>query len=439
MALNNRKPRSASSHGAVQPSAQPYEVRSRVAKSQPTTSKPKTVEREVNDFSNYQGWRRLLNPIWCYHGFCVIIAFLTIFGLVMVFSSSSISMVSAGLSPWKQAFTQGIYAIIGAVLFFFAMHIRIVNSARMRRIVAIFFVIGIVLQGCTFLPGIGIEVNGNRGWIGLAGFTFQPAEFLKLILCVALPMFLLQAKQQIDHHMPPLRAYALVVIAYVFALGLVIGGRDLGTCMIMLIIGFVAFWVCDFPRKALLIALAVGVIGILGFVLTSENRMRRIMATFQGCTTSDMQDTCYQSMHAKYAMASGGFFGVGMGNSREKWNYLPEAHNDFIYAIIGEETGFVGAAIVLILFLMLAWCLIVISIQMKNAMYAASLLCFTVWIVGQAFINMAVVLGILPVMGVPMPFISAGGSSLIMCLTAAGVCVSIMRQQPQIKAERARV
>ena len=147
---------------------------------------------------------------------------------------------------------------------------------------------------------------------------------------------------------------------------------------------------------------------------------------------ADGHTCCYQSIHAKYALASGGFAGVGLGNSREKWNYLPEAHNDFIFAIIGEELGFVGAIVIIIMFVLIGWCLECIALQSKDRYTSIALVSIAVWIVGQAIINIMVVIGLLPVMGVPMPFVSAGGSSLIMCLTAAGVAISMMRQETQI-------
>ena len=122
-------------------------------------------------------------------------------------------------------------------------------------------------------------------------------------------------------------------------------------------------------------------------------------------------------------------------DSGEKWGYLPEAHNDFIFAIIGEETGFVGAAMVILLFIVMTWCMLMVAVQVRDRYITMALVCIAVWIVGQAFVNIGVVVSLLPVMGVPMPFVSAGGSSLIMCLGAAGVAISLMKEQPQVKAE----
>jgi cell division protein FtsW len=221
---------------------------------------------------------------------------------------------------------------------------------------------------------------------------------------------------------------------FLFSLASVLLGKDLGTSLIIILIGAVALLISDFPR-AWLSGIALALVALVAaVVISSPNRMKRIFATYQ-CSTQDAQNVCYQAIHAKYAMGSGGLLGVGIGNSREKWNYLPEAHNDFIFAIIGEEMGFLGTLAVIFLFVVLGWSMMSIALQTANHYVSMSLVCITVWIVGQALLNIMVVVGLWPVMGVPMPFISAGGSSLIMCLVAAGVAVSLMREQPQIKAD----
>lgn len=283
-----------------------------------------------------------------------------------------------------------------------------------------------------------MEVNGNKGWIGIKNvFTIQPAEIVKLALCVWMPCELIRARKRLRKE-GFLKAYGKLGLGYLLSLGLVMSGKDLGTCMILLAIGAVALILGDFPGKWLALIGASGVLLVGGLVLSSPNRMGRILATYQTCSASDLQGVCYQAVHGKYAIASGGLLGVGIGNSGEKWGYLPEAHNDFIFAIIGEETGFIGASMVILLFVVLGWCMLVVALQARNRYVTMVLACITVWIVGQAIVNIGVVIGLFPVMGVPMPFVSAGGSSLIMCLGAAGIAVSMMKEQPQIKAETAK-
>ena len=183
------------------------------------------------------------------------------------------------------------------------------------------------------------------------------------------------------------------------------------------------------------VVVALGMVGIFG----TEYRRERLMVFLNPWNDGEGgYGNGYQLIHSLYALAGGGLFGVGLGNSHEKYLYLTQSDTDFIFAIIGEETGFIGAAIVIILFVVLGGCMISVALQTADRYASVSLLCITVWLVGQALINIGVVVGVFPVMGVPMPFVSAGGSSLIMCLAAAGVAASLMRAQPQIKADSSR-
>jgi cell division protein FtsW len=383
--------------------------------------------------TDYTGWRSLLNPLWCYHGFRMAVVGLTCFGLIMVFSSSTVSMTSQGKSPFVQLISQGGFCLIGMVLGFIVMMMPVVFWKRAGIVV---MVIEMLVQALTFTP-LGIDVYGNKGWLNLGFTTIQPAEFMKFAMCVWLPSSLHACSKL--YRKEGIKAYRVPVVVYAAGLLLVVGGKDLGTAMILAFIGVVAFLVAGFPGKwmgggALVLVALVAVLAI-----TSPNRMKRILATYGDCSAADAQTVCYQSMHAKYAIASGGFLGMGIGNSREKWNYLPAAHNDFIFAIIGEETGFVGAAIVLLFFVILGWCMIVVALQVADRYVAMVLMCVTIWIVGQAMVNIGVVVGVFPVLGVPMPFVSAGGSSMVMCLAAAGLVVGLMRSQPQIKQARASI
>ncbi|RSX55700.1 cell division protein FtsW [Bifidobacterium dolichotidis] len=393
------------------------------------------------NFEQFHGWRALLNPIFCYHGFRMSVTVLTIFGLIMVFSSSSVTMVSAGASPWTKAISQAMFAVIGVVIAFVAMRLP---ESLYKRISQPVLILAFFVQLLTLTP-LGTEVQGNAGWIRIGGLTFQPAEFMKYALCLWLPKAMIEARKEFEK-LPKdatfkerLMAFKVPIIGYVAGFGAIMIGKDLGTGLIVLLIGLMGFWIGGFPGKPLLAISGAALALVAAFVFSSKNRMTRILATYTQCSADDIQGICYQSVHAKYALGSGGLFGVGIGNSREKWNYLPEAHNDFIYAIIGEETGFIGTTIVLILFVILGWSMFIIARSTKDRYISIALLCFAVWIMGQAIVNIGVVIGLLPVMGVPLPFVSAGGSSLVMCLLAAGTADSLMRNQPQIHAELTRV
>ena len=380
-----------------------------------------------------RGWRGLFNPLWCYHGFRMAVAGLTVFGLIMVFSSSTATNAAAGVSPLRQLASQGIFCILGLVAGLICAVLPVVFYRRMGFVMVL---IALALQALTFTP-LGWSVSGNSGWIKIGGFTFQPAEVIKFALCVWLPAALIAAKARLKRD-GLAKAYAFPIAIYGLCLVLVLGGKDLGTCMILFFIGIVAFLIGGFPGKWMVLFVALCVVAVAGMVAISPNRRARLLTAYTGCTDATAQ-YCYQPTHARYAMASGGLFGVGLGNSREKWSYLPAAHNDFIFAIIGEETGFVGCAIVILLFVTLGWCMVWMALRVKDHYVSMCLMCLTIWLVGQALVNIGVVVGIFPVLGVPMPFISAGGSSMLMCLGAAGVVAGMMRVQPQIRADMSRV
>lgn len=308
------------------------------------------------------GTRNLANPLWCFHGFRLCVIILTIFGVIMVFSSSSVNMIANGQSPWAQALKQGMYCVFGLVIAFITMML----PASFYRKISFWFLLGaMVMQAATLTP-LGVEVNGNKGWIGIPGvFTMQPAEIVKLALCIWMPNELINARKQVKKVGAP-RAYSKLILGYLCAFCLVMSGKDLGTGLIILAIGGIALLLGGFPGKWLAGAALLGICGIVGFILTSPNRLGRIMAAYRTCSPSDLQGVCYQAVHGKYAIASGGLLGVGIGNSGEKWGYLPEAHNDFIFAIIGEETGFVGAAMVILLFIVMTWCMLMVAVQVRD-------------------------------------------------------------------------
>ena len=380
------------------------------------------------------GTRNLANPLWCFHGFRLCVIILTIFGVIMVFSSSSVNMIANGQSPWAQALKQGMYCVFGLVIAFITMML----PASFYRKISFWFLLGaMVMQAATLTP-LGVEVNGNKGWIGIPGvFTMQPAEIVKLALCIWMPNELINARKQVKKVGAP-RAYSKLILGYLCAFCLVMSGKDLGTGLIILAIGGIALLLGGFPGKWLAGAALLGICGIVGFILTSPNRLGRIMAAYRTCSPSDLQGVCYQAVHGKYAIASGGLLGVGIGNSGEKWGYLPEAHNDFIFAIIGEELGMVGALLVIVLYVALAIVMLRAIGRARDRFGKAVIGGILVWIVGQAFVNMAVVMNLLPSLGVPLPLISAGGTALIACLLAMGVVVSIARDGDEYQEELAR-
>ena len=210
--------------------------------------KKAAVGKQVDDFHGYVGLRSLLNPIWCFHGFRTAVIILTIFGVIMVFSSSSVNMIANGQSPWSQALKQGGFCVLGLIV---GVACMMIPAELIRKFSFVFLIIALLLQSLTFTP-LGIDVQGNKGWIGLFGFTFQPAEVVKLALCIWLPRELIYAQKQINK-VGPYKAYLKLIAWLGLALLLVVSGKDLGTAMILFAIAGAALLLGDFPGKWLAI------------------------------------------------------------------------------------------------------------------------------------------------------------------------------------------
>jgi cell division protein FtsW len=352
-------------------------------------------------------------------------AFLLGFGLIMVLSSSSIESRAEGGDFFEQASRQGLYALVGIPAMLLAAR---APAAFWKRWAGVAVVIGVALQLLVFLPGLGYERGQNRNWIDLGSFTAQPSELIKLALVIWLA-WVLSRKGAALHEW---REVAIPILPItIVTTGLVLAGNDLGTAAIILAIVFGSLFFAG-VRLRLIAAGAAGValVGLL-FVQFSDSRSSRIAAWLDQCQDPKLySNDCWQSIHGWEALAHGGVFGVGLGNSSGKWSWIPEAANDFIFAIIGEELGMAGALLVLVLFAMLAVCFVRIIRMNRDPFAKLAVSGAMVWIIGQAFVNIAVVLGLLPVLGVPLPLVSAGGSALITTLTAIGVALSFARRRP---------
>ena len=366
--------------------------------------------------------------------------FLVAFGLVMVLSSSSIESRANGGSFFDVFLRQGLYALVGIPLMLLASRMPVAFWKRMARPA---IVIAIALQLLVFSP-LGYESGGNRNWITLGPVNAQPSELVKLALIVWIAFVLSRTESYANdwkRFAVPIGAAALIGI------GLVLVGKDLGTAVIMLFIVFGSLFFAGVSFKYIFTGSAiVTVLGIV-FAFGSHSRVQRINAWMYGCSPDEYWTYCWQPTHGTWALASGGIFGVGLGNSKAKWSWLPEADNDYIFAIIGEELGLIGAVVVLALFVVLAIAFIRIIRSSNDAFARIATSGVMVWIIGQSLVNVAVVLGVLPVLGVPLPLISAGGSALISSLLAIGVVLSFARNQSpraegpveQTPAERSRL
>ena len=350
--------------------------------------------------------------------------FLVAFGLVMVLSSSSIESHVANNSFFTAFLKQGLYALVGVPLMLVASRMP---PSFWRRMARPAIVVGIALQLLVFTP-LGYSYGGNKNWISLGAFNAQPSELAKIALIVWIA-FILSRDEAFSGDVK--RVFVPIGAAAVATIGLVLVGNDLGTAIIMLAIVFGAMFYAGVRMR--LIVTAGVIVAALGLIVAfaSSSRSHRIHAWLYGCTPQDYIDICWQPIHGTWALAAGGVFGVGLGNSKAKWSWLPEADNDYIFAIIGEELGLIGAIVVLALFIVLAVSFIRIIRSNSDAFARITTSGVMVWIVGQALVNIAVVLGLLPVLGVPLPLISAGGSALISTLLGIGVVLSFARHHAE--------
>jgi len=347
--------------------------------------------------------------------------FLVLFGLVMVLSSSSIVSSQSNDGDFFAVFLrQGLFALIGIPVM---LTIARLPARFWRRWARAAVMLGLGLQLLVF-TGLGYDYGGNQNWISIGGFTAQPSEFLKLALVVWLGTVLADRADAFTDW-PSLLVPALPVS--VVAIGMVLAGQDLGTASIMVVIVLGALFYAGAPLVRLLAITAVVLVGGVVFALSSSSRSNRISVWLNGCQPEDYEGFCWQIVHGTWALGSGGVLGVGLGNSASKWSWLPHAESDFIFAIIGEELGLVGASVVLLLYAVLAVGLLRLIRRHRDPFARIVTGGVLVWIVGQAFVNVAVVLGLLPVLGVPLPLISAGGSALVASLLGVGVVLSLAR------------
>ncbi|TCO36405.1 cell division protein FtsW [Rathayibacter tanaceti] len=349
--------------------------------------------------------------------------FLVLFGLTMVLSSSSVTSYLKDDDSFGGFMRQGVFAVAGVPLMLIASRFPV---RFWKRIAGPLLIVGCLLQLLVFTP-LGTEIGGNRNWLDLGGLSMQPSEILKLALVLWLAVTLerrLRREQDWRHALLPVLPFGGI------ALVLVLAGGDLGTVMIMAGIFLAALFYANVRVRIIIPLIVAGAVGAVLFALTSSNRVTRILSFFGDCSGSEQyENSCWQPVHGTWAMASGGIFGVGLGNSKAKWSWLPAADNDYIFAIIGEELGLIGAVVVLALFVVLAVAFFRVIHASTDPFVRISTGAVMVWLIGQAFVNIGVVLGVLPVLGVPLPLISSGGTALLSSLLAIGVVLSFAREQ----------
>lgn len=361
------------------------------------------------------------SPATSYYLLVAATTILVLLGLAVVLSSSSIASIRSGSgSAYSGFIVQVIALVVGVVGLVVGSRMPVMFWKRIAPWV-LFASIGMLLM----VLASGRTVGGNKAWIDVAGFSFQPSEFAKLGLALYLGVVLSRFRHKLTNLRDVFIPGGVVALGVI---GLVLVGGDLGTALMMGVVVGAAFWVAGAPARFFGIAGGLVGLGVLALVNTGTTRVARIMSWASG-SCSDVND-CWQQTHGTWALASGGLWGLGPGMSREKWGYLPAADNDYIFAIIGEEFGLVGTVVVLVAFAMLLIAVTRIVSRSTDRFAQITAAAIGAWLVVQACVNIAVVLQLLPVLGVPLPLVSSGGSSLILSLTAVGVLMSLARHEP---------
>ncbi|WP_246186809.1 putative lipid II flippase FtsW [Microlunatus speluncae] len=373
----------------------------------------------------------LERPLASFHLVLGATGILVALGMLMVLSASSVSAELNYGDAYYYVKRQAIFLGIGIAGGLLMMRL----PPRILRVLAwAGLALAAILLILTYTP-LGVSVGGNQNWLyfGSSLFMIQPAEFAKLAIVVWGADVLARKDKLLDQprHLiiPYLPATLIIVLLVVFQ-------RDAGTAVVVASIMVGVLWIVGAPMRIFIAIAGTGIAGMVGLFLASPNRMTRLAAFLD--PTADLGGANDQTNAGLLAVASGGWWGSGIGGSRQKWGGLPEAHTDFIFAVIGEELGLFGSVIVLALFLVLGYAGIRIAMRSDHPFFRYAAAGVTVWLMVQALINLAVVLRLLPVAGVPLPFLSYGGSALISSLMAVGVLLTCARNEPAARTFLAR-
>ncbi len=387
-------------------------------------AKGRAVAEKFGLRNRFGAW--LGRPMTSFHLIIAVTCLLTTLGLIMVLSASGVRSYDADGSAWVIFGKQVLWTLIGL----FGAYVAMRMSVRfIRRVAFTGYVITVILLVLVLVPGIGNLANGSRKWFVVGGLSMQPSELAKIALAIWGAHLL--AARRLER--ASLRELLIPLVpAAVIALALIVAQPDLGQTVSLGIILLALLWYGGLPLRvfatSLLAVFAAGAV----LAMSAGYRSERVRSWIN--PENDPQDTGYQARQAKFALAHGGVFGDGLGQGVAKWNYLPNAHNDFIFAIIGEELGFVGAFGLLVLFGLFAYTGMRIARRSADPFLRLLTATTTMWVLGQAFINIGYVIGILPVTGIQLPLISAGGTSTAATLFMIGIMASAARHEPEAVA-----
>lgn len=346
---------------------------------------------------------------------------LAVFGLVMIASAGIARSMAVYDEPYYFLIHQFLYGFIPGIVVWFVL--QGIDYKTWEKWALPFFVATIILLIVVFIPGIGTTFKGAQRWINLGGLSFQPTELCKLSLIIYLAAWLSSSRQRVN-------TSAKGFLGFLFILGLlgvlIMKQPDMGTLGIIVAIACLMYFVSGARFIYLVTLMGGGAATFWLLVKIEPYRMQRLMSFLN--PSSDPQGMSYQINQALIALGSGGVSGVGLGHGRQKFNYLPEPVGDSIFAILGEELGLIGCVFLITLFLILAWRGFTIAKKAPDLFGRLLATGITTWFVFQAFINIAAISAMIPLTGVPLPFVSYGGTALIFSMGAMGILLNISKQ-----------
>ncbi len=351
-------------------------------------------------------------------------------GLVMVLSASMVKSYQETGSAYSVFTGQAVW--VGLAVPAYWLGVRLPPRVY-RRLAYPAVLVSLVLLAAVLVPGVGLSLNGAQRWLDVGPIQMQPAELAKLALALWGADLLVRKHRLLGrarHLVMPLVPVAALMAA------LVVLEPDLGTSVCFAMVLFGLLWTVGAPARIFAALLGLAALAVTGLAVVEPYRFARVAHFLD--PTADPTGTGFQPLLGLSSLSSGGLFGVGLGQGRAKWLNLPEAHTDYIFAVIGEELGLIGSLVVLLLYATLAYAGLRVARRSADPFARLAAAAVTVWIVGQAVLNIGYVSGLLPVTGVPLPLISAGGTSLLVTVFALGMLASFARYEPDAAAQLAR-
>lgn len=351
--------------------------------------------------------------------------FLAALGLTMVLSASTVTSLQENGNSYSIFIRQFFFLIIGAAAAYWAYKVRGTVWLRIARVSLTVSILTLLLPFVSFL---GKDVKGNRNWIEFWGFTLQPSEFAKL----GLILWCAYQLRNIDLNRDGNKSLLVLLPAIAVISSIILLQKDLGTALLILLIFIGILFIAGAPLRLFLSVFVVGIVISSAFVFSSAYRVDRFAALFDPFDERYYKFSGWQPAHSIMGLASGGLWGSGLGASKQKWANLAEAHTDFIFSVIGEELGLLGSLLVLGLYSALIFAIVRVALKTKDNFSRYATAAIACWFIAQVAINIGSATSLIPVIGVTLPFISYGGSSLLANLLAVGFVLGVARRTPEI-------